>query len=166
MKKGLAILAAVVVLASVATGVLIWRLTRDSASELPEISAYTHGQLVRIGPYYYCNVRDLDDCETPRTGGELVIDPRHADPIQLSVPAAIAKAPWVLVRTYEDGDVVNEFRPGSTHAVTIPTMDPRRGRLFGFVVQLPTIVRDEQGNEFPAVHAEWSVRTVWPQPAE
>ena len=47
-------------------------------------------------------------------------------------------------------------------AVTIPTVDPHRGRLFGLAVQLPTLVRDEAGNEFPVPHAEWSVRTVWP----
>ena len=47
----------------------------------------------------------------------------------------------------------------------IPTVDPDRGRLFGLAVQLPTLVRDEAGNEFPVPHAEWSVRTVWPQPA-
>ena len=162
MKKGLAVLAVVAVLAAVATGVLIWRLTRHPASDHPEISAYTRGQLVRIGPYKYCAVLNPTDCEIPRTDGELAVNPRHPDPIQLSVPPAIASAPWLLVRTYEDSDVVNEFRPDSTHAVTIPTTDPQRGRLFGFAVQLPTLVRDEQGNEFPWTHAEWSVKTVWP----
>ena len=34
---------------------------------------------------------------------------RH--PVQLSVPPAIAAALWVLVRSYEDGDVVETFRP-------------------------------------------------------
>lgn len=160
MKKGLAVLAVVAVLASVATGVLIWRLSRYPAPEHPEITAYTRGQLVRVGPYQYCAVLNPTDCETPHTDGELRVDPRH--PVQLSVPSAIAAAPWVLVRSYEGSDVVNEFRPGTTHAVTIPTMDPHRGRLFGLAVQLPTIVRDEQGNEFPWTHAEWSVRTVWP----
>ncbi len=52
--------------------------------------------------------------------------------------------------------------PSSTLAVTIPTVDPHRGRLIGIAVQLPTLVRDEEGNEFPSPHAEWSVRTVWP----
>ncbi len=162
MKKGLAVLAAVVLLASIATGVLVLRLSRHPGSEHPEISAYTRGQLVRVGPYQYCAVLNPTDCETPRADGELRVDPRHSDPIQLSVPPAIADAPWILVRTYEDSDVVNEFRPGSTHAVTIPTIDPHRGRLFGFAVQLPTLVRDEDGNEFPWTHAEWSVRTAWP----
>jgi hypothetical protein len=160
VKKGLAVLAAVVVLASVATGVLVWWLSRTPSPKHPEISAYTRGQLVRIGPYQYCAVLNPTDCETPHTDGELIVDPRH--PVQLSVPASIASAPWILVRTYEDSDVVSEFRSGSTHAVTIPTTDPHRGRLFGFAVQLPTIVRDEQGNEFPWAHAEWSVKTVWP----
>jgi Protein of unknown function (DUF2771) len=33
--------------------------------------------------------------------------------------------------------------------------------LTGIAVQLPTLVRDENGNEFPWPHAEWSVATVW-----
>ncbi len=160
MKRGLAVLVAVAVLAAVATGVLIWRLTRSPTPEHPEISAYTRGQLVRIGPYQFCNVLNPTECETPRSDGELAVDARNA--VQLSVPPAIARAPWVLVRSYEGADVVDEFRSSSTLAVTIPTMDPHRGRLFGFAVQLPTLVRDEAGNEFPWMHAEWSVRTTWP----
>ena len=160
MKRGLAVLVAVAVLAAVATGVLIWRLTRSPTPEHPEISAYTRGQLVRIGPYQFCNVLNPTECETPRSDGELAVDARNA--VQLSVPPAIARAPWVLVRSYEGADVVDEFRSSSTLAVTIPTMDPHRGRLFGFAVQLPTLVRDEAGDEFPWTHAEWSVRTTWP----
>ena len=161
MKKVLAVLAAVVVVACVATGVLIWRLTRDPAPEHPEISAYTHGQLVRVGPYRYCDVFEITKCDFPETIGELVVTSR--DPVQLSVPPSIARAPCVLLRAYEgSGDsVVEEFRPDTTLAVTIPTVDPRRGRLTGIAVQLPTLVRDEQNNEFPWPHAEWSVRTVW-----
>ncbi|MGH3582830.1 MAG: DUF2771 family protein, partial [Mycobacterium sp.] len=53
------------------------------------------------------------------------------------------------------------FRPGTTLAVTIPTVDARFGKLTGLAVQVPTLVRDEAGNEFPLPHAEWSVRTVW-----
>ncbi|BBY93899.1 hypothetical protein MGALJ_35680 [Mycobacterium gallinarum] len=164
MKRVLAVLAVVVVIASAATGVLIWRLAQHPPPKHPEISAYTDGQLVRIGPYSYCDVVNLNDCETPQTIGELAVDGRH--PVQLSVPSAISDAPWLLGRTYEGSDVLEEFTPGSTLAVTIPTVDPHRGKLTGFVVQLPTIVVDQDGNELPAWHAEWSVRTVWPQPAE
>lgn len=161
MKKGLAVLAAVAVLASVATGVLIWRLTRNPLPEHPEISAYTSGQLVRVGPYRYCSVFNPTQCELPKAMGELVVTSRH--PVQLSVPEAISRAPWVLLRAYEgpEDTVVETFAPNSRRAVTIPTVDPRRGRLTGIAVELPTLVRDEQGNEFPVPHAEWSISTVW-----
>lgn len=161
MKKPLAVLVAVAVLASVATGVLIWQLTRHPAPKYPQISAYTHGQLVRVGPYRYCDVWNPTRCENPRDIGELVVTSR--DPVQLSVPESIARAPWVLLRAYEgpDDTVVETFAPDTTLAVTIPTVDPARGRLTGIAVELPTIVRDELGNEFPVPHAEWSVSTVW-----
>jgi hypothetical protein len=162
MNKVLAILVSVAVVAAAATGALIWRLTRDPAPPHPEISAFTHGQLVRVGPYRYCDVLKITQCDVPETIGELVVTSR--DPVQLSVPPSIARAPWVLLRAYEgSGDsVVEEFRPDTRLAVTIPTVDPHRGRLTGIAVQLPTLVRDEQNNEFPWPHAEWSVRTVWP----
>jgi hypothetical protein len=161
VKRVLAALAVVVVVASAATAVLIWRLARTPPPPHPEISVYTDGQLVRIGPYLYCDVNDLNDCETPRTVGKLAVDGRH--PVQLSVPPAIARAPWLLGRAYEDSDVLEEFAPDSTLAVTIPTVDPRRGKLTRIVVQLPTLVVDEKGNELPSWHAEWSIETVWPQ---
>jgi hypothetical protein len=159
VKRVLAAMAVVVVLACALTGVLIWRLAQHPPPGHPEISAYSDGKLVRVGPYRYCEVLNPTDCETPRTDGELTVDPRH--PVQLSVPAEIARAPWILVRSYESADVVDEFRPDTKLAVTIPTVDPNRGRLFGVAVQLPTLVRDQEGNEFPVPHAEWSVRTVW-----
>ena len=161
MKRVLAVLAVVVVVASAATGVLIWRLTRDRRPKHPEISAYTHGQLVRVGPYRYCDVLEPHRLRSPETAGRIARSTGR-DPVQLSVPPAIARAPWLLLRAYEGSDVLEEFRPDSTLAVTIPTVDPHRGKLTGVAVQLPTLVRDEDGNEFPSPHAEWSVRTVWP----
>lgn len=161
MKRGLAVLLAVVLVASAGTGLLLWRLSRHNDSDLPEISAYSHGQSVRVGPYRYCQVLDLDNCQTPQTTGDLAVSSRN--PVQLSVPSAIARAPWWLIRAYEDAPspVVSEFRPGTTLAVTIPTVDARFGKLTGLAVQVPTLVRDEAGNEFPLPHAEWSVRTSW-----
>ncbi|AFM19125.1 Protein of unknown function (DUF2771) [Mycolicibacterium chubuense NBB4] len=159
MKRIIAVLAAVALVSSIATGVLVWRLTRHHTAELPQISAYTHGHLARVGPYRFCQVLNPTDCVVPGDQGELPVTAR--DPIQLSVPPAVSRAPWVLLRAYEDADVVSEFRPDTRLAVTIPTVDPQRGKLTGIAVQLPTLVRDEAGNEFPVPHAEWSVRTVW-----
>jgi hypothetical protein len=159
MKRVLAVLAAVALVAAFATGVLVWQLSRDEHPQLPEISAFSGGHLTRVGPYQYCQVLNPTDCLAPGDQGELPVSGRH--PVQLSIAASIAKAPWVLLRAYEDGDVVEEFRPDTRLAVTIPTVDAQRGRLTGFAVQLPTLVRDQAGNEFPVPHAEWSVRTVW-----
>ena len=77
MKKGLAVLAAVAVVASAVTGVLIWRLTRNLAPEHPEISAYTRGQLVRVGPYRYCDVFNPTKCDVPKAMGELAVTSRN-----------------------------------------------------------------------------------------
>ena len=94
--------------------------------------------------------------------GKLAVD-RH-QPVQLSVPTAIARAPWLLGRAYEDSDVLEEFAPDSTLAVTIPTIDPHRGKLTRIVVQLPTLVQDEEGNEHPSLACRVVDRDGWPQP--
>jgi hypothetical protein len=69
---------------------------------------------------------------------------------------------------YEDptNTATTFFRPNSRLAVTIPTLDPQRGRLTGIVVQLLTLVVDDrQMNDITTVravpHAEWSVRLIY-----
>ncbi|GBE68043.1 hypothetical protein MFM001_45050 [Mycobacterium sp. MFM001] len=162
MKRPLVVLLAVVVVAaSAAAGVGAWFLARGHGPSRPEISAYSHGHLTRVGPYLYCNVLDLTDCDTPHAQGELPVNSR--DPVQLSVPTAIGRAPWRLLRVYEDPSdtTTTVFRPGSRLAVTIPTVDPQRGRLTGIAVQLMTLVVDPAGELHDVPHAEWSVRTVF-----
>jgi Protein of unknown function (DUF2771) len=160
-KLGVSVLAVLVLLASTAAGVGAWLLAREHGSLQPEISAYSHGHLTRVGPYLYCKVLDLDDCQTPQVQGELPVNAR--DPVQLSVPTAIGRAPWRLLRVYEDpaNTTPTVFRPNTRLAVTIPTVDPQRGRLSGLVVQLMTLVVDTAGEVRDVPHAEWSVRTVW-----
>lgn len=162
MKRVVAALAMVAVLATAATAVAIWRFGSGADEQLPEISAYSHGNLTRVGPFRYCDVLDLDDCQAPGDQGELPVNAR--DPIQLSVPSAIGKAPWRLLRVYENpvDTTVSVYRPDSRLAVTVPTVDPQRGRLTGLAVQLLTLVQDETGEVFEVPHAEWSIRAVWP----
>jgi Protein of unknown function (DUF2771) len=161
-KLGVTVLAVLLVLISAAAGVGAWLLAREHSPRRPEISAYSHGQLARVGPYLYCNVLDLEDCQTPQAQGVLQVNAR--DPVQLSVPTTIARAPWRLLRVYEDpaNTTTTYFRPNSRLAVTIPTVDAQRGRLTGIAVQLITVVLDPAGELRGAPHAEWSVRTVWP----
>jgi Protein of unknown function (DUF2771) len=152
-----ALLAVIVVLLSIAAGVGAWLLVRKPGPQRPEISAYSHGHLIRVGPYQYCNVLNLDDCQTPQAQGELPASARY--PVQLSVPEAISRAPWRLLQVYEDPTNTTStlFRPNSQLAVTIPTVDPQRGQLTGIVVQLLTLVVDPSGELHDVPHAEWSV---------
>ena len=155
---GVWLLVTLVVLASAGAGVAAYRWSRHSVSRLPEISAYSRGQISRVGPYFFCNVVNLDDCVRDGAQGALRVDDR--EPVQLSVPESIARAPWRLLKVYEDerDTTATVFRPGAQLAATIPTMDRQRGRLVGVVVQLMTLVRDQNGAEFQLPHAEWSVR--------
>lgn len=161
MKRLLAVLLAVAVLSTAATAALIWQLTRDHRPELPQISAFSHGEGTRVGPYTYCQVLDLNDCLPAGVQGELRVNDR--DPVQLSVPSAIGTAPWRLLQVYEDpaDTTLSVFRPNARLAVTIPTVDPQRGRLTGIAVQLLTLVQDQTGEVFEVPHAEWSVRMLW-----
>ena len=158
-KRGAAALLAILVVAlCVGAGVGAWLLVRKPGPQRPEISVYSHGHLVRVGPYLYCDVLNLDDCQIPQTQGELQASTRH--PVQLSVPEAISRAPWRLLQVYEDPTNTSStlFRPNSRLAATIPTVDPQRGRLTGIVVQLLTLVADPSGELRDVPHAEWSVR--------
>lgn len=159
-RGGVALLAVVVVLLSAGAGVGVWRLVRQPGPRWPVISAYSHGHLARVGPYLYCDALNLDNCQTPRAQGKLAVDERF--PLQLSVPAAISRAPWRLLQVYADPANTTSalFRPDSRLAVTIPTIDPHRGHLTGIVVQLLTLVVDTSGELRDVPHAEWSVRLV------
>ena len=154
-----ALAALAAVLAAAGAGFGAFQLADGHRAGHPQISVYSHGNLVRVGPYEYCDVLDLNDCQRPETLGVLAVTPR--DPVQLAVPAAISRAPWVLHLAFEDGDLSAQFQPGTRLAVTIDTVDARRGRLTGIVVQLPTLARFPDGSEGMLPHAEWSVATVW-----
>jgi len=161
MKRIVSILAIVALVAMAGTGVLVWRLSHDHGPRYPQISAYSNGQLTRVGPYQYCEVLDLNACVIPAETGELTVNARH--PVQLSVPEQIARAPWVLKLAYEDSPVPQALLmgPNTRLTATIPTVDPNHGRLLGIAVQLLTLVRDADDEEVPFPHAEWSVRTNW-----
>jgi hypothetical protein len=158
MRRVAAPLAVVVLLLCAGAGFGTWLLIRPDKAKLPEISVYSHRHLTRVGPYFYCNVFNLNDCQTPEVVGQLAANEHY--PVQLSVPERISRAPWVLQQVYGDpaNAISTVFRPGTRLAVTIPTVDPQHGRLTQVVVQLPTFVVDQAGELREASHAEWSVR--------
>jgi Protein of unknown function (DUF2771) len=156
-----AALAVVVAVAAVCAGLAVWLVVRNQPPQHPQISAYSDRHLTRVGPYRYCNVLNLNDCQEPKTQGELPVNSR--DPVQLSLPTAIGRAPWRLLRVYGDprNTTTTVFRANTRLAVTIPTVDAHLGRLTGVVVQLLTLVVEPNGDVTDVPHAEWSVRTVW-----
>lgn len=161
-KRGVAVLLACLVgVLCIGAGVGTWLVVGRPGPQHPEISAYSHGHLTRVGPYLYCNVINLEDCQSPQTQGELKVSERY--PIQLSVPDAIYRAPWRLLQVYDDpaNTTSTTFRPGTRFAVTIPSVDPHRGRLAGIVVQLLTLAVDPAGEIQDVPHAEWSVRLTF-----
>lgn len=161
MRRLVGLLTAVVVVIVVVVGLGVWLVARNQPHQYPQISAYSHGHLVRVGPYRYCNVLNLNDCYNPQKQGDLPVDVR--DPVQLSVPTAVGRAPWRLLRVYPDprDTTVTLFPPNTRLAVTIPSTDPQRGRLLGIAVQLLTLVVAPNGRLAGAPHAEWSVRMIW-----
>ena len=161
MRRVVTALSAAVVVIAVVVALGVWLLVRGRAPQYPQISAYSNGHLARVGPYRYCNVLNLNDCSNPQTEGELPVTPRN--PVQLSVPTSIGRAPWRLLLVYENprDTTTTLFRPNTRLAVTIGTTDRQRGRLTGVVVQLLTVVVNQNGELVEVPHAEWSVRTVW-----
>jgi Protein of unknown function (DUF2771) len=139
----------------------IWLVVRHQPPQRPQISVYSRGHLARVGPYRYCKVLNPNDCENSQNEAQLAVD--VGDPVQLSVPLAIGRAPWLLRSFYDDArdTSLEVFRPNTRLAATIPTVGSRGGRLNRVVVQLLTLVKDENGDVFPIPHAEWSVRTLW-----
>ena len=163
-RLSVAVLASAVLAASAGAGAGAWLLVRDHGPALPEISASSRGEAVRTGPFFYCNVIDLEDCYRDGNQATLAVDDRS--PVQLSVPTAIGSAPWRLLKVYADerNTTTSVFRPDTRLAVTIPTVDPQRGRVVGLAVQVMTLVQDPEGNVFDLPHAEWSVRLDWEKP--
>ncbi|MGV0625981.1 DUF2771 domain-containing protein [Mycolicibacter minnesotensis] len=154
------------VIASMLAGFGTWWLSRTDGPTAPQISVYSHGNLTYTGPYLYCSVLDLDACLLDESEATLAVDSRY--PVQLSVDNTISRAPWRLLQLYDNpGQAVSTmFAPGSTMAVTIPTVDPHLGPLRGLVVQLFTIVVDtDTDDQFAVPHAEWAVGMHWDQHA-
>ena len=163
MKRSTAVLVTVlVVIAATVAGLGTWWVSHASGPTPPQVSAYSNGQFTSAGPYMYCDVLDLNDCVLTETQGHLGVDERH--PVQVSVDTVIGRAPWRLLRLYDDPAAATGrmYPPGSTLAVTVPTVDPQRGPLRGLVVQLMTLVVDaETGENFAVPHAEWAVGLQW-----
>lgn len=164
MKAKLTALAVVLVLTAAAmVGFIAWQL-HGHKDERPEISAFTHGTLVRVGPLLYCD-RTLTKCDPPGRIVELSVN--DIEPVQLSVESQIAKGPWAITPAYGElaepstkyGDQVIYWDHRTT--ATVPTVDKSGRKLMGIEVAIPTVGVNEFGEQVFKARATWSVATVW-----
>lgn len=158
-KKTLALIVVAVLVVLVAFVAVLTVLIRNAGERLPQVAAYAHGKSITVPPLQYCNLY-LEDC----VNGELAkLDVPVDYPLQLSLPAEIADAPWRLVMVFEgpDGALVTEERyyaPGEVDAVTVRSAQHPPLQLNGIEIQLPSAVIDEEG--LPQAHAIWAIKTA------
>ncbi|WP_028476154.1 DUF2771 domain-containing protein [Nocardia sp. CNY236] len=183
----IAMVAAATLVLTIAVGGALVVLIRNADEPDVTITAYAHGKTVTVRPYTYCAVTmqecsilpertlegtiastlrctaDASDCHRGRTV-ELEVPAGY--PLQLSLPTAIADAPWLaqLIYAAPTGEQVDRVigrntYPDRVRAVTVES-EPAPGlRLVGVEVQLPILARDETGAEFSVPHAIWSIST-------
>ncbi|MFC8047617.1 DUF2771 domain-containing protein [Nocardia sp. NPDC057353] len=166
-----AISAVVLLVATAAYAGVLALLIRDAEPKDPAVTAYAHGRTVTVAPFLYCSVR-MENCRYGETV-ELEVPPGY--PLQLSLPPAIAEAPWLAQLIYErpDGEQVDRLMTHDefgeeTLALTLESNPEPNLRLVGVELQLPILARDETGREFYVPHAAWSINTApeEAQPAE
>ncbi|MQA07319.1 MAG: DUF2771 family protein [Pseudonocardiaceae bacterium] len=90
----------------------------------PEVTFYSWGQSIVADPQLYCQP-EFNECQQDRKAAARLRVPA-GEPLQISVPAEVADAPWVAVFRYRkpDGKRGPEsrtplFEAGSRHAYTL-----------------------------------------------
>ena len=156
MLVGVTALAVLIVV--VAAVVLVAALGRAEPRP-PEITAYANGKAITVAPARYCTVRLLDCTE-----GEIAeLDVPAGMPLQLSLPADIANAPWRMLSVFStpNGELVavqRTYEEGSALALSVVSDRDPPWQLNGVELQLPGMVVDETG--IPRAHAVWAIKTA------
>lgn len=154
----MALTALAVLIVVVAAVVLVSALDRAQPRP-PEITAYAHGKAITVPPARYCTVRLLDCTE----GDIAELDVPAGMPLQLSLPADIADAPWRLLSVFStpNGQLVvvqRTYEEGSALALSVVSDREPPWQLNGVELQLPGMVVDESG--IPIAHAVWAIKTA------
>ncbi|WP_092529386.1 DUF2771 family protein [Amycolatopsis arida] len=147
-------------------GVAAFAVVGCSAPPEPAVTFYADGDTVRTEPLIHCDAL-VRQCEQGGEPARLAVRPGR--PVQISVPADVAEAPWVVNVQYLDAageprPVRQEFfSPGTQHAHTV-TAGPGDQLLVVEVQQLgAAFAGDEEGN--PIVDEEGNpqlvARAIW-----
>lgn len=94
----------------------------------PEVTFYADGTAVSAAPQILCDLAALT-CEQDEDA-VVTLSLRSGMPVQISVPAALAREPWGVVFSYLDGD---GKRVDGSSRIFVPTDEER----FAYTLELP-----------------------------
>ncbi|MGB3769786.1 MAG: DUF2771 domain-containing protein [Rhodococcus sp. (in: high G+C Gram-positive bacteria)] len=157
-------LSALVAVVGVVFVLVVGKAIIDAPETPPTVSAFADGRYAEVEPFRYCPVREpLCNYE----GSTTTLPVRPGQPLQLSLPGAIAENPWGFASVYGDadtGDVIEAdqyFAPGTRTTLTVPPLDADGRELIGVEVRLPSGVIDVDTDQEEIVsHAVWSIATT------
>ncbi|WP_034268861.1 DUF2771 family protein [Haloechinothrix halophila] len=157
-----------------ALGVLLGALallaTSCAEAGPPEVSIYADGEYTRVAPLKYCDVL-ISDCQSA-ADAQATLPIRPGEPVQVSVPAEIAEAPWLVnvQGVAADGTLLpvrqEFFSPGESYAYTARPTSPGERLLVVEVLQLGGAyaggedgkpITDSEGNPQLLARGWWSV---------
>jgi hypothetical protein len=100
-----------------------------SAPPDPEVTFYSSGTAIDVGPTQLCDVA-LNECEAfPEAAGVLRVPPGR--PLQISVPGEVAETPWTVVFSYRNAAGEPQeparsriFKQDEQYAYTLTLPDP------------------------------------------
>jgi hypothetical protein len=100
-----------------------------AAPQDPEVTFYSGGKTVHVGPTQYCDL-SVENCQAhPEAAGALRVRPGR--PLQISVPGQVADSPWTVLFTYRNAkgepqpDTRTKIFPaGTQYAYTLVLPNP------------------------------------------
>jgi hypothetical protein len=146
-----------------ATLVTVLLLAACSTPEPPTVTFAAGARSVVAAPTQYCEI-DLSTCADPGSPAELPVP--AGTPLQITVPAEVAGAPWHVVFSYRDdsGRQIDErsglFRPDERTLYTLELPTPTARLLEAQVQQFgppPEVDEETQEIEFP-IRASWVLK--------
>ncbi|GAA4489338.1 hypothetical protein GCM10023094_50740 [Rhodococcus olei] len=135
-KKILVMVVVVVLIAAAGLAAVVTVLVRNAPETLPTITAYAHGNSVRVDAGVCDSSMRCADLEV----ANLPVPP--GSPLELSLPKDIADGNWRLNVQFGDprtGEVFEGYRDytaGEAYAVTVPTREHEQ--LLGVIIQQPS----------------------------
>ncbi|TWF92509.1 DUF2771 family protein [Saccharopolyspora dendranthemae] len=95
-----------------------------SSPSQPQVTFYSHGDSVAVDPAQHCDPTG-QECSPPNPDAIGALRAVDRDPVQISVPAEVAGAPWQVVFLYRglNGQELDGrspvFTPDSRHSYTL-----------------------------------------------